>query len=233
MKILLTNDDGIGAVGLETLRRAVRGLPEVQDLWVVAPRDPQSGVSHRVTTDGPIATDFVDERTVGVAGTPCDCVRIALKTFAADCDWVFSGINDGGNLGVDIHMSGTVAACREGALLGKPGVAWSQYVRRPGATNWEAAARMVTSTWRRLQKHGLPRGGFWNVNFPHGPDPRRLPDPVLCAPDPAPLPVTYVNEGDSFHYVGDYGGRPQTPGRDVAICFGGGVAITKLTADWG
>ena len=97
---------------------------------VVAPDRAHSGCGHRVTSDDPIS---VEERSPGrwsISGTPADCVRVGLWSIAPDADWILSGINLGANLGVDVFMSGTVAAVREGALLGCRGIAFSHY-RRP------------------------------------------------------------------------------------------------------
>src|SRR5262245_11454883 len=129
MKILLTNDDGIDAVGLGLLADVCAGLGEVT---VVAPLDEQSGVGHRVQTRGALAIDeractgLGAARRFALSGTPADCARVGLRALAVEADWVLSGLNHGGNLGVDIHMSGTVAGAREGAILGCQAIAISQ-----------------------------------------------------------------------------------------------------------
>ncbi|MCA9177493.1 MAG: 5'/3'-nucleotidase SurE [Planctomycetales bacterium] len=228
MKVLLTNDDGIEAVGLHRLERAALSLPDVTDVVVIAPRHHLSGISHQVTTDRPIQVDQVGANRYAVHGTPADCVRLAMLELAKDVRWVFSGINDGGNLGVDIHMSGTVAAAREAAHFEVPAVAWSQYVRRPEETDWDAAEEMVRHAWTRLQRHSLARRSFWNVNFPHCPsDPSQI---VLCSPDPDPLPVAFQRGEGGYWYRGNYGERPRSAGRDVDVCFGGAIALSKLSA---
>src|SRR5262249_20550980 len=124
MHFLLTNDDGIDAPGLQALFQAVQPFAES---IVVAPASALSGCSHRVTTDGPIRIDKRAANRFAVDGTPADCVRVGLHALAKDVDWVLSGINAGGNLGADVHHSGTVAAVREAVLHGKPGIALSQY----------------------------------------------------------------------------------------------------------
>src|SRR3954471_22139723 len=131
MKVLLTNDDGIMAEGLQALRRALLEVPEVQ-LAVIAPDSNRSAVGRGITTRRPLWVEEIDfgDGTVGYAtdGTPVDCVRFAslglVDGFQADM--VVSGINHGSNLGDDITYSGTVAAAFEGLILGVPAIAVSQ-----------------------------------------------------------------------------------------------------------
>ena len=229
LRILLTNDDGIDAVGIAALRDAVSSLPQVTQVVVVAPRDHLSGVSHRVTTDHPISVERRADNVYAVDGTPADCVRLALREISPDIDWVFSGVNDGGNLGVDIHMSGTVAAAREATLMNVPAISWSQYVQRPEEVCWESAKAMVLATWSRLASLSLGRGNYWNVNFPHRP---AAPPPVImCSPDKSPLPVDFrPMRSGGYQYRGSYAARPRTQGRDVDVCFGGKVAVSKLSS---
>src|SRR5688500_3031413 len=124
MNFLLTNDDGIDAPGLAALAAAVAGLGRTA--WV-APHEPHSGCSHRVTTDCGLRVLPRDTTRWAIVGTPADCVRLGLHQFAAESTWVLAGINHGGNLGADVHHSGTVAAVREAALHGIPGIAVSHY----------------------------------------------------------------------------------------------------------
>jgi 5'-nucleotidase len=114
--ILLCNDDGIEAEGLAALRRAASQLFPEARIFTVAPATGMSQVGHRVTTHEPIPVTRLGERDWAVTGTPADCVRVALAhLLQVRPDWVFSGINHGGNLGQDIYISGTVAAAREAA----------------------------------------------------------------------------------------------------------------------
>src|SRR5215203_5394267 len=131
MRVLLTNDDGIEAEGLQALRRALLAVPGVE-LAVVAPDGNRSAFARMITTRRPLWVQEVDfgDGTVGYAtdGTPVDCVRLAklglVKGFEADL--IVSGINHGSNLGDDITYSGTVAAALEGVVLGLPAIAVSQ-----------------------------------------------------------------------------------------------------------
>ncbi len=129
MRFILTNDDGIDAEGLAALAQAAATLGPA--VWV-APDSHHSG--------RPIRLSRRDEFRWAIDGTPADCVRVALAHVAPDADWVLSGANHGGNLGADVFHSGTVAAVREAALHGKPGVALSQYRRRGLDVDWARAA---------------------------------------------------------------------------------------------
>src|SRR5262245_45871036 len=110
MNLLLTNDDGIDAAGLAALQAAAEILGQP---LVVAPAQCHSGGGHQVTTHSPIRVNRREERCFVIEGTPADCVRVALDRLESATDFVLAGINHGGNLGADLHMSGTAAAVRE------------------------------------------------------------------------------------------------------------------------
>src|SRR5262245_8552465 len=184
MQLLLTNDDGIDAPGLQALVEAARPLGE---LTVAAPVGALSGCSHQVTTSHPISIAPRAPGWFAVGGTPADCVRVALQHLAPRTSWVLSGINAGGNLGADVHYSGTVAAARGAVLHGWPAVAVSQYRKKGLATDWQRTAAWAAPLLRRLITQPWKQGTFWNINLPHlGPD---EPDPavVFCPLDPTPL----------------------------------------------
>src|SRR5262245_8746938 len=225
MRLLLTNDDGIDAPGLEALYAATSrdGNPAV-----VAPVEAHSGCSHRVTTDGPIRIGARGPGRYAVDGTPADCVRVGLARLVPDAAWVLAGINAGGNLGADVYHSGTVAAVREAVLHGWPGIAFSQYRKRGRPPDWARSSAWVVPVLRRLLEQPWEPGVFWNVNLSHlEPD---APDPevVFCRLDPAPLPLSFRAEGDCLHYDGDYHGRRRAAGTDVDVCFRGQIAVTRL-----
>jgi 5'-nucleotidase len=224
MKLLLTNDDGIDAPGLQALLAAARHVGEPV---IVAPAGVHSGCSHRVTTDGPFR---VERRPSGFAveGTPADCVRVGLHDFARDAAWVLSGINAGGNLGADVYHSGTVAAVREAVLHGYPGIALSHYKKRGRDFDWPRAARWVVPLLRELTRRPWKPGLYWNVNLPHREPGEPDPDVVFCPLDPAPLPLDFRRDGDLWQYAGDYHKRRRAPGADVDVCFGGRIAVTRM-----
>lgn len=231
MAVLLTNDDGIDAPGMVTLQRIVAAQPSL----TVAPLLPQSGCGHQTTTAAPILLTCRDaaKQRYAVQGTPADCTRIALAHLAPqlDCpiDWVLSGINAGGNLGVDVYLSGTVAAVREAAFQGIPGIAISQYLQGPAPINWACTEVWAAGVIELLLTKPPQPGCFWNVNLPWPGDRRDFPDLVFCQPSQDPLPLAYATLPEGLLYSGRYGARRATPGTDVAVCFGGAIAITHLS----
>lgn len=226
MRILITNDDGIDAPGLEALREAVACLGG--ETVVVAPAAPHSGCGHRVTTDRPLRVEGAGPGRYRVEGTPADCVRIALAQFASDAALVLSGINAGGNLGADVHHSGTVAAAREAALHGLPALAASHYHRRGTTIDWERAARWLADVLRSLPGRGHEPGGFWNVNLPDLPAGAPQPSVVECPVDASPFRLGYRLADGGWHYDANYHERPRVPGGDIDVCFGGGISLSRL-----
>ena len=180
MKILLTNDDGIEAEGLQALRRALRELPDVE-LAVIAPDGNRSATARSITTRRPLWVEEVDfgDGSYGYAtdGTPVDCVRFAklglIEGFEADV--VVSGINHGSNLGDDITYSGTVAAAFEGLILGLPSIAVSQQsqaremdFRLGSQFDFTTAAKFTARIVAELDEVPLPPGTLLNINVPAG-----------------------------------------------------------------
>ena len=235
MRLLLTNDDGIDAPGLEVLERVAR--PMASSVTVVAPKHPHSGCGHRVTTDRPLAVTPAGPGRHAVDGTPADCVRVALATLAGDADLVLAGVNAGGNLGVDIHHSGTVAAARESAMHGRRAIAFSQYRRRGLPIDWEAAGAWL-ARWleEQLRGGGPPHGEFWNVNFPHLDPPHAsgeavpagMPPVVECPVDPSPMHLGYRLTDEGWQYEASYHDRPRRPGCDVERCFSGAITLSRI-----
>jgi 5'-nucleotidase len=141
---------------------------------------------------------------------------------------VISGINAGGNLGADLHHSGTVAAVREAAIHGIRGIAVSHYIARGRKIDWDQAARWTAPLLRDLMRRSLEPGTFWNVNLPH-PEPGG-PDPpvVFCPVDTSPLCLHYREETGGLVYAGDYQSRPRLASSDVDVCFGGRIAVSMV-----
>jgi 5'-nucleotidase len=198
------------------------------DVLVVAPAEPHSGCGHRVTTDGPFRVVARGPDRYAVAGTPADCVRVALHEFVRPPVVVLSGINAGGNLGADVHISGTVAAVREAVLHDCRGVALSQYRRKGQAVDWQRSSRWAERLLRDLLRRPWTAGLFWNVNLPNLDEHQADPEVVFCPINPLPLPLSYRRDGDLFHYDGDYHGRQRHRGTDVDVCFGGRIAVSEL-----
>ena len=168
MRVLLTNDDGITATGLNVMRRALLELSDV-DLEVIAPDSNRSATGRAVTLRDPIWVEEIEfgDGTTGFAtdGTPVDCVRFAsLGLIDSPPELIVSGINHGANLGDDITYSGTVAAALEGIMLGIPALA----VSLAGGRDFEPLAKFVARMVDELDDVPMPQGTLLNVNGPGG-----------------------------------------------------------------
>src|SRR3954452_7902455 len=188
MKLLLTNDDGIDAAGLEALVTVARSFGEP---IVVAPAGPQSGVSHAVTWQQGVRIEPRGDKRFAIHGTPADCTRLGLLHVVPDAKWVLSGMNHGANLGADVHYSGTVAAVREAVLHGWPGIAVSHYRREGMDYDWNRASAWTARILADLLARPTAPGLFYNVNLPHLTADEEDPEVVFCALDPHPLPLSY------------------------------------------
>jgi 5'-nucleotidase len=179
MKVLLTNDDGISATGLQALRRALLEVPNVE-LAVIAPDSNRSATARSITTRKPLWVEEVEfgDGTTGFAtdGTPVDCVRFAkLGLVEFEPELIVSGINHGANLGDDITYSGTVAAALEGIVLGVPAIAVSQQSRKREMDfrlgrefDFDEGAAFVARLVEELEDVPMPEGTLLNVNCPAG-----------------------------------------------------------------
>ncbi|MDB6116386.1 MAG: 5-nucleotidase, partial [Verrucomicrobiaceae bacterium] len=201
MHLLLTNDDGIHAPGLLALENAALAMGAT--CTVVAPAVEQSQCGHRVTTHTPLKVTEISKGQYAVHGTPADCVRIALFGLSLKPDAVLSGVNQGGNMGQDIAISGTVAAVREAAYHGLKAMAFSHYIIGGVGFDWPRVSEWTTGILRRLLTESLEDAEYWNVNFPHlPPGPRELPKMLVTNPARSPLKVAFnsIREGDHFLY---------------------------------
>lgn len=168
MRILVTNDDGIHAPGLETLEGIARELSD--DVWVVAPEYDQSGVSHSLSLNDPLRLRQVSEKRFAVKGTPSDCVIMGVSHILKDHrpDLVLSGVNRGQNVAEDVTYSGTIAGAMEGTILGIRAIALSQAYGAGGRANlkWSCAAAHGAAVIRKILEIGIEPGILVNVNFP-------------------------------------------------------------------
>lgn len=163
MRILISNDDGIFADGINTLAAA---LEEIGEVTVVAPDRNRSGASNSLTLDNPLRIREEGERRVSVEGTPTDCVHFALNEWLEyRPDIVVAGINHGANLGDDVLYSGTVAAATEGHFLGVPAVA----VSLVGSQHFDTAAMVIKDIVGKLTEQPLPTNKILNINVPDVP----------------------------------------------------------------
>ncbi|MDH4382973.1 MAG: 5'/3'-nucleotidase SurE [Gammaproteobacteria bacterium] len=166
-RLLVTNDDGIDAPGIQLLEEIARQLSN--DVWVIAPDSEKSGAGHSISLHNPIRLRRRSEHSWAVFGTPTDCVLMACYELMRDQrpTIVLSGINNGANLAEDVSYSGTCAAAMEGTLLGIPSIAMS-VVRAPtGTARWDAAREILPGLLPKLINSGnWPESSFLNVNFP-------------------------------------------------------------------
>ncbi|PJC86348.1 5'/3'-nucleotidase SurE [Vibrio sp. HA2012] len=164
MKILLSNDDGVYADGLNVLAEALSDLAEIV---IVAPDRNRSGASNSLTLENPLRVSRISDNRYSVQGTPTDCVHFALNELMKDDmpDLVLSGINHGANLGDDVLYSGTVAAAMEGHFLGVQSVAFSLV----GDQHFDTAAKVVRKVVEQHLKTPIPTNRLLNVNIPDVP----------------------------------------------------------------
>ena len=164
MRILLTNDDGVHAPGLEVLETIAKQLSD--DIWICAPAEEQSGAGHSLTLNEPVRLRQLGERRFSVTGTPTDSVTLGLrKALPAPPDLILSGVNRGENLGDDVTYSGTVSAAIEGALAGIPSIALSQCMLSE-ATGFEAAEHWGAKVLAPLIGAPFAERTLININFP-------------------------------------------------------------------
>ncbi len=236
MNILLTNDDGGDAPGLQAAYNALTGLGTVH---VVAPRAEQSSCSHAITTGRPINVEPLSNEVFGtlyaVDGTPADCVRLGHAVLIPGrIDLVVSGVNRGANAGVDIFYSGTVAGAREAALIGIPAIAVSQATRVGVEIDWPAVTAITAELVPELIDQGLPRPGFWSINYPAplpadpGKHVHRVPVAECCWP--IHFERADVQDGRSmqFQYAAPYWERGVTEPSDYTVIRDGGIAISAV-----
>lgn len=164
-RVLIANDDGIHAPGIQLLEKVVRKYCD--DVWVIAPDEERSGASHSVSMHNPIRMRKLDDRHFAIKGSPTDCVLMALHELMDEHPTlVLSGINRGANLAEDAHYSGTVAVAIEATLMGIPAIALSQVFDKGGEVPWETAEHYAAEIIENILAEGIPQGTFVNINFP-------------------------------------------------------------------
>ncbi len=228
--ILVTNDDGIQAPGIELLANA---LDDCGEVWVYAPDRQQSAVGHGVSLHRPLRVGQYRERWFMVDGTPTDCVMLAVRDLLPRRPaLVVSGINPGANLGDDVTYSGTVAGAFEGMLQGAPALAVSDVSYVP--KHMQTAGRVATMLARRLLEEGLPPDTTLNVNVPDLPyedlqgvaftrmGRRHYEDDIITRQDP---------RGGYYYWIGGVPSHVEEDGTDFAAIEAGKVSITPLQRD--
>lgn len=234
MRILVSNDDGVDAPGIIMLASVLRQAGH--EVTVAAPDRDRSGASNSLTLDVPIRVKRLDQDTISVAGTPTDCVHLALTGLLEhEPDIVVSGINNVANLGDDVIYSGTVSAAMEGRHLGLPAVAVSLAARNHQPQHFETAARAAVEIVARLKADPLPADTILNVNVPDLPwsevkgfevtrlGNRHRAEGCVAQKDPRGNPVYWIGPA----------GREQDcgPGTDFHAVRTGFISITPIQVD--
>jgi 5'-nucleotidase len=231
MKILLSNDDGYQAPGLQALADALARLGEI---LVVAPDQDRSGASNSLTLVNPLRARTMENGFIRVDGTPTDCVHLAITGLLdEEPDLVVSGINAGSNMGDDVLYSGTVAAATEGRFLGLPAIAISMNSHEPDY--FETGARVALELVQRLIRTPLAENVILNVNVPDLPyaelrgfrstrlGHRHKAEPVVKSRDP---------RGRTIYWVGPAGAEQDAgPGTDFHAVREGYVSVSPLQVD--
>ncbi len=231
MKILLSNDDGFLAPGLNMLAKV---LSEIAEITVVAPDRNRSGASNSLTLVNPLRVTTTENGFISVNGTPTDCVHLAVTGLLKEMpDMVVSGINEGSNLSDDVLYSGTVAAATEGRFLGLPSIAIS--LAGPKCQHYAVAAEIAKMLVLHLRTDPLPRDTILNVNVPDLPaneirgfqvtrlGTRHIAEPTIKTVDP---------RGRRIYWIGQPGPEEDAgPGTDFYAVHTGFVSITPLHLD--
>lgn len=247
MRILITNDDGINAPGLEALLEIAHDVAGPDgEVWTVAPAFEQSGVGHCISYTQPTMIAKLEQRRFAAEGSPADCVLAAMYDVMRDAppDLVLSGVNRGNNSGENAMYSGTIGGAMEGALQGIPAIALSQYMG-VGTANladpFEVARQHGPRVIRQILAHGNWSKDsdymlFYNVNFPAcaasevkgtraAPQGRRRDSRFEVQPEVAP------NGRRFFWIVGGSQTVPATPGSDVDMNMQNYISVTPMRAD--
>lgn len=236
MRILVTNDDGIGADGLVALEKIANALSK--DVWVVAPEQEQSGAGHSLTLHTPVRLRKISAKRYAVLGTPTDCVLVALKQIWGAKDkpaLVLSGVNRGSNAGDDITYSGTVAGAMEGCILGVPSIALSLLYDDPEKIQWETAVKHAPSVIKTLLKKPWPKDTLININFPDC-APSKVKGVKVCAQGKRKMNIKLAErvdpKGRPYYWLG--GERDNTPEKknvDLDYLAKGYITITPIGMD--
>ena len=234
MRVLVSNDDGVDAPGIHALAEGLKAAGHA--VTVVAPDRDRSGASNSLTLDMPIRAKRVRDGVYSVAGTPTDCVHLALAGMLEEQpDIVVSGINNAANLGDDVIYSGTVAAAMEGRFLGLPAIAMSLVTRDHQGLHFDTAARVAVELVARLVADPLPADTILNVNVPDrawadvaGFEVTRLghrhrAEPCVAQTDPRGRPVWWIGPAGPEQDAG--------PGTDFDALKRGFVSITPIHVD--
>ncbi len=238
MRILLVNDDGIHAPGLEILENIAREISD--DIWIVAPDIERSGASRALTLADPIRVRKIADRRFSCSGTPTDCVLLGVLDLVkgAKPDLILSGVNRGQNLAEDVTVSGTVAGAVQGMQMGIPSIALSQSINYHlnEDVKWDVAKSVGAQVVKKLLNHTWPQSVVMNVNFP---DALRNNELIIeaTAQGAREEDVNHLDRredlrGNDYYWLG-YNSQDFTPplGTDLRAIIEGHVSITPLHID--
>jgi 5'-nucleotidase len=238
MRILITNDDGIHAPGLDACESIARALTD--EVWIVAPESDQSGVSHSLSLNDPLRLREVSERHFAVKGTPTDCVIMGVRhLMPAMPDLVLSGVNRGRNCAEDVTYSGTVAGAMEGTVLGIPSFALSQAyaVSTKRLPHWQTAIKHAPDLIRKVLAADMPRDVLVNVNFPDCP-PEEVAGVAITAQGKRDQELLRIDarhdgRGNPYYWIafGRGGIAGAALGSDLAALNDKRIAVTPLRLD--
>ena len=238
MRILITNDDGIHAPGLEACETIARTMAD--EVWIVAPETDQSGVAHSLSLNDPLRLREVADKHYAVQGTPTDCVIMGVRHIMREPpDLVLSGVNRGRNCAEDVTYSGTVAGAMEGTVLGIPSLALSQAYASANKHKpfWDTAIKFAPDIIKRVLKAGMPRDVLVNVNFPDCP-PEEVAGTVLAVQGKRDQELLHIDarrdgRGNPYYWIafGRGGIAGAAAGSDLAALNDKRIAITPLRLD--
>tara|TARA_R110000822_G_scaffold12017_1_gene43433 strand:- start:1841 stop:2602 length:762 start_codon:yes stop_codon:yes gene_type:complete len=237
VRILLTNDDGINAPGLAVLEDIAKELTD--DIWIAAPEEEQSGKGRAISLTHPVRTRKVGAKAWAIAGTPSDCVLLAMQDLMPDApDLVLSGVNRGQNIAEDTSFSGTIAAAMFGMQLGIPSIALSQAqsFRERGSLPWATARAWGAKTLEPLIAKGWPTDVVMNVNFPDR-EPEDVQGIQITRQGFRDESIIHTDRredlrGNDYYWIG-YKGKLSKPdaGTDLRAIYDGFVSVSPLHVD--
>lgn len=236
-RILLTNDDGIDAPGLEALEHIARTISD--DVWVVAPLSEQSGMSRALTLNAPLRVVERGEKRFAVDGTPTDCVHMAFDALMDDTpDLVLSGVNAGQNIAEDVMFSGTVAGAMQGLQLGVRSVAFSLAYgfHDRSKMRWETAKAHGPQILQDLLDAPWSENTLINVNFPDR-DPDDVAGVEVTVQGVRDRTILHAEQrtdlrGRDYYWLGFRGTLSNPPvGTDLRAIYEGRISITPLQLD--
>ncbi len=237
LRILVTNDDGIHAEGLQVLERIAREISD--DVWVVAPEQEQSGAGHSLTLHLPVRVRKIEAKRFAISGTPTDCVLLALKEIIPASKktktLVLSGVNHGSNVGDDITYSGTIAAAMEGTILGVPSIALSSLCTDKDKVQWNTAEKYAPDIIKKLIASGWAKNTLINVNFPDCPA-GKVKGIKVCPHGKRIVTVNLSERADPkgrpyFWLGGERDNTPEEAGVDIDYLHTNHVTITPIGMD--